>query len=923
MAVRLLLALACLALASSVAGQPPTPPDAIEKLVARLEQALAKSDRAALLALTVKDTDASTLDEFAEAAGANPTRVVIKERDRLALQGNRQELLIEVFVERGIEAKLATWRVEVRPPAPKTDPNDWRIERLEAVSNVSGLFRLSLNASRQFDVKNLVVRGPDVTIDMASGTAFVAEIPEGITAVVLLGRGRMLFAPPDQAERTQIRIFTGADELQAEFDAAFIRLRPSDFEAKFRAESLVPRPVVQADLRRATEVFDEFLSKTLQIDLTDLSRDRWSLVPTTGDLIAEVRTRRFGNLTYARSGNEAEDITVFDRRRRRNISLYASAEKLESRGRFYSEDELVDYDVLAYEVDATFAPDRYWMNGTAHLRVRVRAAAMTTMTLKLAEAFAVRGVYAPGAGRLLHLRVINQNSLIVNLPTPVFRDNEFTLTVVYSGRLEPTDLDREAIAVQAQERDREPTQIPLEQRFIYSNNSFWYPQSTVSDYALGTLRVTVPAEYDVVATGMLTGRPAPASETGPGAIRGGKTFIFQNDRPVRYLSFIVSRMQQVVATRLPIRSSLGDFGDVRVAIPDPLAPTQPGPARASSVAEPSAAVAVAGDETTLALTVKANPRQIGRGRALADQTSSILQFYASIVGEAPYPAFTLAVTENETPGGHSPAYFAMLNQVLPTSPIIWRNDPVNFESFPAFYLAHELAHQWWGQAVGWKNYHEQWLSEGFAQYFAALYAEKALDANVFPSVLRQMRRSGIDTSPQGPIYLGYRLGHIKGERPVFRSLVYNKSAIVLHMLRRLVGDEQFFFGIRRFYAEWRFKKAGTDDFRAAMEAATGRDLGPFFETWIYGVAIPRVAFTYRSPDASSVVVKFEQRGDVAPIPITVTLTYANGETESVMVPVTERVVERTLKLKPGGGALRKVEANEDNAALAEIEKTVS
>ena len=65
-------------------------------------------------------------------------------------------------------------------------------------------------------------------------------------------------------------------------------------------------------------------------------------------------------------------------------------------------------------------------------------------------------------------------------------------------------------------------------------------------------------------------------------------------------------------------------------------------------------------------------------------------------------------------------------------------------------------------------------------------------------------------------------------------------------------------------------------------------------------------------------MKFEQRGDVAPIPITVTLTYANGETESVVVPVTERVVERTLKLK---GALRKVEANEDNAALAEIEKT--
>ena len=927
----LVVAILCWFVAHGASAQTPTPPDAIEKLVVRLEQALGSSDRAALISLAVKDTDASSLDEFAAAAGEKPTRVVIKERDRQTLEGNKRQLLLEVFVEHGIEGHLATWRLDVRPPAPKENPDDWRIERLEPVSNVSGLYRLTLNTARQFEVHNLVLSGTDVTVDMASGIAFAAEIPDGPTGIVLLGRGRIRFSPPDEAERTQLRIFAGADELATDFDAAFVRIRPSEFETKFKAESLVARSVVATDLRRGQEVFDEFIGRTLQLDLTDLSRDRWSLVPSAGDLIVEVRTRRFGTLTYARSGNEAEDVTVFDRRRRRNISLYASAAKLATRGRYYSEDDLVDYDVLAYDIDVNISPDRYFINGTATLRVRVRAAAMTTMTLKLAEALSVRGVYAPGVGRLLHLRVVNQNNLIVNLPNAVFRDNEFTVSVVYSGRLEPSEMDREAIdlseLLQQDTRpapERDAVTIPLEPRYIYSNNSYWYPQSTVSDYALSTLRLTVPNEFDVVASGSRTGPPKPAQAT-PAGQRPSRTFVFQNDRPVRYLSCVISRFNQVTTNNMNVRAATGSFGDLRVTVPsinDAFRSHTASPA-ADAPIPPTPSPEATTDERTLMLTVKANPRQVGRARGLAEQSNTILQFYSGVVGEAPYPGFTLAVTENEVPGGHSPAYFAVLHQVLPNTPIAWRSDPVNFDGYPQFYLAHELAHQWWGQAVGWKNYHEQWISEGFAQYFAALYAEKQLGRGVFESVIRQMRRSAIEMSPQGPIYLGYRLGHIRGERHVFRALVYNKSAMVLHMLRRMIGDDPFFWGMRRFYSEWRFKKAGTDDFRAAMEATSGRDLAPFFDAWIHGAGIPRVGFSYRTPDANSIVVKFEHRGDVVPVPITVTVSYVNGETDEVVVAVTDKVVEKTLTLKPKAGAIRKVEANEDNGALVEIERAGS
>ena len=139
-----------------------------------------------------------------------------------------------------------------------------------------------------------------------------------------------------------------------------------------------------------------------------------------------------------------------------------------------------------------------------------------------------------------------------------------------------------------------------------------------------------------------------------------------------------------------------------------------------------------------------------RGRELFDETQRVMKFYGSVVSDIPYPSFTLAIVERDQPGGHSPPYFAALSHPPPATPISWRTDPAYFDGFPEFFLAHETAHQWWGQAVGWKNYHEQWISEGFAQYFAALYAEHIKKDGVFRQVIAQMARWTLDRSDQGP-----------------------------------------------------------------------------------------------------------------------------------------------------------------------------
>jgi hypothetical protein len=885
-----------LALALALAVGPPQgraqEPDSAA-ILPKIEAAATAVDRAAIMDLAAADADREALGVFATTLTWPPvSRIIIKERDQEPLDAGKLAVLWEVFVERGIEGRVATWQAELSRADRSTD---WRITRVTRLSMASGLFRLSLDRTRQFEVRGLAVRGPDLAIDLPSGSLFYAATPGGPTAVVLLGRGRMRFAPPDAAERTQVRIFSGHDILEADFDAAFLRVRPADFEAVFKATALTPRDVDGGALRRAEQVFNEYVGRTLQVDLGDLSRERWSLTPQAGDLIAEIRTRNHGSLTYARSGNEAEDIALFERRRRRNIAIYASAEKLAARGRFYSDDDLVDYDVLEYDIETEIDPRRLWIDGNARIKLRIRAPSTNTLTLKLADPLVVRGIYSPGLGRLLHLRTVGQNSVLVNLPVTIVAGTDLWLNVLYGGRLEPQELDREALQINREQAQE--TTIVLEPRYMYSNRSYWYPQSVVTDYATVRLRITVPAEFDVVASGDPTGEPAPPPGVAEPGQRARKAFLFTSREPLRYLACAVSRFSPVATAELNIP-------------PPSVAATGEG-----AVSGPGSAAAEAGSDLTLY--VQANPRQVHRARSLTETAKTVFAFYASITGDAPYPSFTLAVSESDLPGGHSPAYFAVLNQSLPGLPTTWRNDPVSFDEYPNFFLAHEMAHQWWGQAVGWKNYHEQWISEGFSQYFAALYGQKERGNEGFTAILRQMKTTAIQASAQGPVYLGYRLGHIRGEGRVFRSIVYNKGAMVLHMLRRMVGDEAFFAGLRGFYSEWRFRKAGTDDFRKAMERASGRSLSRFFEDWIYGDLIPSVSFGYRRVDDRSAVLRFEQRGTPLEFPVTVRLNYASGESEEIVVMLNDRLIERTVALK---APLRGVGVNDDHAALARIDR---
>ena len=176
-------------------------------------------------------------------------------------------------------------------------------------------------------------------------------------------------------------------------------------------------------------------------------------------------------------------------------------------------------------------------------------------------------------------------------------------------------------------------------------------------------------------------------------------------------------------------------------------------------------------------------------------------------------------------------------------------------------------------------------------------------------------------SDEGPIYLGYRLGHLDREPRIFRALVYNKAAMVLNMLRGLVGDDAFFAGLRRFYHQWRFRRAGTDALQLAFEIESGQSLGRFFDRWIHDTALPELQFsshTETTATGEEIVLRFEQLTErLFDLPVRVDLTYRSGEEETLVVPVTDRVTEVRV---PARGRLRRVGVNRDWVALATINR---
>ena len=714
----------------------------------------------------------------------------------------------------------------------------WRIVSRKIFGGFDSLVHLNLQ-KQGFLAAGQTIELEDFTLTMTEGTFFLNTQEAGPTALVFVGKGRVSFNPRPRTERGQMKIFAKRETLDDTVSMAFLRLHPADLYRVLRPGTFVEDPESPRRFDKAREFFERHKADAFVLDAA-VAGAPWWLLPNLGDAAITFRTRRFGSLTLALSGNEAEGINLFDRGRQRQISVYSRTGLIQ-----LDTDGESALDVVNHDLALSLNPSTFDLAGRDTVAIDVKAP-VTSLRFHLDDELQVKSVRSAEGGGHLFFRVRGQNSVLVSMGSLAGKVGRMNLTVDYVGRLPAGTVESEILQGGRAAREEEAPPFALDPAFIYSKRRAFYPQLGDEDYATSRLSVTVPAEWGVVAGGK-------KSERVEGSTR---IVIHEQTEVAKYIAFLVARIVPIAAEQAE-GLSFEAYGQSRTR---------------------------------------------RDGMRTVDALKTATRFYSSLFGPLPYSPLNLVLIEAMVPGGHSPAGLIMLQQRPPLVGGTLRDDPATFYDIPGFFLAHELAHQWWGQGVTPRSYRDRWISEGFAQYAAALWVKESQGDAMFERVLKKMAGWARRLGASGPVDLGTRVGHVRNDPQAYRAVVYDKGALVLDMTRRLIGDDAFRRSLLKLQREHRFKSVDSETVRRAFEAEGGIDLDPLWETFVRNTEIPSARV-----EAGHGIAEIVLTGYIGPLPLTVEV---DGKRLQVVVrgrtPIPGAGAGSKITLDPSGTSLVKV-----------------
>ena len=697
--------------------------------------------------------------------------------------------------------------------------------------------------------------------------AFFAPYKGQITGVVFSGRGHVVAAPRDSMEKQQMARFLGAPILDQAFSDIYLRFTDDtaqEFLRELRSAGVTPIQDTEFATRWSPIALQVNPPQSLRILFGNASSHPapYFYAAVEGDVS--------GPFDVTIDQQRTEAVLIGQPKKSGAASFYDvwASYSLPDQQKSYRR-----FSALDYEISTSVLADTS-LDAKTDVRMRADTAGERSLTFQMARALTVESVtgehgepltFFQNEGMNLQDRLSKGTDyLYVLLPSAPDKGSEFTLHFKYHGRV----IENAGNGV----------------LFVDARES-WYPHfGDAADFANYDLTIRWPRKLKLVATGIKR------DEKDDGDFRVGH---WQSEKPVSVAGFnlgdymstsIASEAATVdVYANRQLESSLdGQFEARAMQAPRVIAPlSAEGRAGANSMAVPPPP-----------------PRPTDALKGLAREIENSIHFYEGLSGPFPFQKLSVSQIPGTFGQGWPGLLYLSTYSYLPAEAQQRAGLSVSGqEHFSELVPFHEVAHQWWGNIVGWDSYRDQWIDEAMANYLALLFADtqKRADHSLRMWLARYRDNLTVkipDTdhsfSDIGALELGSRLNSSKSPLG-FEEVIYSKGAWVMHMLREELRqpntknpDERFQTLLHNLMTKYSFRALSTSDLQHEVEAVMtpsmdlegGHSMDWFFEQWVRGTGIPhyRVDFSVRNTDKGFLVRGKLFQDDVprsflAPVPL--------------------------------------------------------
>ncbi|MCJ7487635.1 MAG: hypothetical protein MUQ25_15920, partial [Candidatus Aminicenantes bacterium] len=651
----LLLSLAA-GVAFGLQGGGPQDNGAHEAMIGRIQVFLQQRDFSSYLEMFAPELRVGEQDRLDKFFGdLKMTEVSLRTAGINRSEAGLVRIFLQAFFQNAHTALIESWTLtlELRAEA-------WTVVRKDVTGTMTTLYKVCIPSERFERARRVEVTHQDIRIAFTNAAVFYDNIPGLETGMVIVGKGTVDFSPSDLNEQHQLELLYKRKQLRDNIDSLFIRSSSSFFASNVIVETDDALPAVSSKERdKAAAVFSRNYSRSFTIE-SSFDGGLLSFLPQGDEAVLEFKARKTGEMTYVYYPFSDDEVSLFSRRKDMIVNLYrpGRADDPPLKRFFISFEE--KFDIRSYALDLSYTPATSFLSAKARIEVVPKVDLLDSLKFRFNPALEILKITDAENRELFYTQDKLRSLLYVYFVSPPAEKAPAVIEVFYRGRIFPSLPTTDVIG---QAGNNQPIRFrPRYETFFFSHAGDWYPGPAGEDYFQARLTLIIPPEYSCVANGRLVskGRWDEMKDVVEIEKTGNAIYSFESLSPIKYMSFIVGRFDWQRERAGPVPLELFVASEV-----------------------------------------------LDRRSGLIDQAADILEFYAKAFGPFPYEKLGIVLRSWPAYGGHSPASFVVLNEVP------WQVDtgfappgdtPVDLSQWDGYFLAHEIAHQWWGQGISFKSY---------------------------------------------------------------------------------------------------------------------------------------------------------------------------------------------------------------------------